>query len=222
MKFNHKEITGAIFDLDSTLLDSHDVWSRIDRDFLGKRGFPVPDDYVDQITPMGFGEAADYTIQRFSLQETKEEVMAEWNRMAHDAYAYDVQLRAGVKGLLQRMQEEGVRMAVATSNTEELFVPCLERNGIAHYFEAFTEVKEVLRGKGFPDIYLRSAEKIGCRPEQCVVFEDLIPAVKAAGSAKFYTVGVCEPAWGYPESEMRAVSDCYIHEIYEALALINT
>ena len=36
---------GAIFDLDGTLLDSMNVWRKIDIDFLGKRGFEVPDDY---------------------------------------------------------------------------------------------------------------------------------------------------------------------------------
>ena len=33
---------GAIFDLDGTLLDSMNVWRKIDVDFLGKRGFQVP------------------------------------------------------------------------------------------------------------------------------------------------------------------------------------
>ena len=37
---------GAIFDLDGTLLDSMGVWRKIDEDFLGKRGFIVPDDYL--------------------------------------------------------------------------------------------------------------------------------------------------------------------------------
>ena len=41
---------GAIFDLDGTLLDSMGVWRKIDEDFLGKRGFVVPDDYLVAIT----------------------------------------------------------------------------------------------------------------------------------------------------------------------------
>ena len=37
---------GAIFDLDGTLLDSMGVWDQVDVDFLAKRGFEVPDDYI--------------------------------------------------------------------------------------------------------------------------------------------------------------------------------
>ena len=44
---------GAMFDMDGTLLDSMWVWRQIDVDFLGRRGFEVPSDYLEMITPMG-------------------------------------------------------------------------------------------------------------------------------------------------------------------------
>ena len=58
---------GAIFDMDGTLLDSMWVWRQIDVDFLGRRGFEVPSDYLEMITPMGYYRAAEYTIERFGL-----------------------------------------------------------------------------------------------------------------------------------------------------------
>lgn len=64
-----KEFTGAIFDLDGTLLDSMWVWEQIDVDFLSRRGIDLPEDYLKKITPMGFEAAARYTIDRFGLQE---------------------------------------------------------------------------------------------------------------------------------------------------------
>ena len=78
------KIEGVIFDLDGTLLDSTWVWSQIDTDFLKKRGFEVPKDYSTAIMAMGFEEVAKYTIKRFLLQETKEDVMAEWDAMARE------------------------------------------------------------------------------------------------------------------------------------------
>ena len=35
--FEQKNIKGAIFDLDGTLVDSMGVWHRIDDEFLGRR-----------------------------------------------------------------------------------------------------------------------------------------------------------------------------------------
>ena len=65
---------GAIFDMDGTLLDSMWVWRQIDVDFLGRRGFEVPSDYLEMITPMGYYRAAEYTIERFGLNEKPAQV----------------------------------------------------------------------------------------------------------------------------------------------------
>lgn len=48
------DFEAAIFDLDGTLLDSMDVWRQIDIDFLGRRGFDVPADYIAAICSMSF------------------------------------------------------------------------------------------------------------------------------------------------------------------------
>ena len=88
-----KQYKGAIFDLDGTLLDSMWVWDDIDVAFLKKRGLEVPPDYQEAITPLGFLEAARYTIRRFGFPETPEELIQEWHQMAVDAYTYEVKRR---------------------------------------------------------------------------------------------------------------------------------
>ena len=77
-----KNIEGAVFDLDGTLLDSSWVWEKVDEKFLGDRGFQVPDDYVDEISPLGAERAAVYTIERFGLNEDKDDIVREWIEMA--------------------------------------------------------------------------------------------------------------------------------------------
>lgn len=215
------KLQGVIFDLDGTILDSTWVWSQIDIDFLGKHGFAVPEDYVDAITPMGFGDAAKYTIERFHLPSTPEEVMAEWNEMAMEAYSSKVELRPGTKEVLTWLQKEGIPAGVATSNNAALFEPCLRRNGVYEMFHSFTEISEVKRGKEFPDIYIKEAEKLGCEPVSCIVFEDILPALKSAGSGGFITVGVKEKAWRYLDEEFARSCDYQIEEIHDALALLN-
>lgn len=215
------KIKGVIFDLDGTILDSTWVWGQIDIDFLAKYGFDVPADYVEAIAAMGFGEAAKYTIERFQLKQSAEEVMKEWNDMAMEAYTNRVSLKEGTKELLQWLKQEGIVFGVATSNNDSLFAPCLKRNGVYEMFHSFTESSEVKRGKDFPDIYIKEAEKLGCRPEECVVFEDIIPALKAASSGGFITIGVREVARGYEEEEFAGACDYVITEISDALSLLK-
>lgn len=181
---------GVIFDLDGTLLDSMWVWDRVDIDFLGARGFDVPEDYQKAIAAMGFKETADYTIQRFGLNERAEDIIEEWNHMAERMYHCEVRVKPYVKETLEALKTRGIRIGVATASYASLFEECLRRNEVYEYFDAFTETKEVKRGKGFPDIYIKAAEKIGCRPEECVVFEDIHKGILAAKEVGFYTIGV--------------------------------
>ena len=67
-----------IFDLDGTVLDSMDLWNRVDIQFLSKRGFEVTDDYTEVVKSVNIDDAAVYTKERFSLPETPQEIMDEW------------------------------------------------------------------------------------------------------------------------------------------------
>jgi sugar-phosphatase len=49
---------------------------------------------------------------------------------------------------------------------------------------------DVARGKPAPDAYLMAAEKLGFKPEDCVVFEDAPAGVKAAVSAGMRVFGL--------------------------------
>ena len=215
------KIEGVIFDLDGTLLDSTWVWTKIDIDFLGKYGFEVPDDYSQSVSSMGFADVAAYTIERFGLKATKEEVMAEWDAMAHEAYAHEIRLKPGTEELLLWLKKKGIPAGIATSNRASLFEPCLRNNKVYELFHSFTETGDVDRGKEFPDVYIKEAEKLGADPEKCIVFEDIIPALRGARKGGFVTVGVREKKWEYEEEVFRASCDYVIEEIHDAISLLN-
>ncbi len=211
---------GAIFDLDGTLLDSMGVWEDIDRAFLGKRGIPVPPDYMDQVAALSFPAAAVYTIERFGLKESPEALMQEWSDMARDAYAHRVPLKAGAREYLSELKQRGVKLAVATASSEELFIPALKRGGVYDLFDAFTTLKEVARGKGFPDIYEKAAEKLGLEPSACAVFEDLAAGIAGAKAGGFFAVGVYDKHAASDQDTIIQMADAYLVSLEEASALV--
>ena len=66
----------------------------------------------------------------------------------------------------------------------------LRRNGFESFFEAVVCGADVLRGKPEPDIFLLAAERIGCAPEDCYVFEDGVNGSRAGIAAGCATVMV--------------------------------
>lgn len=214
---NYNNYKCAIFDLDGTLLHSTGIWKKIDIDFMGKRNIPVTPEFEKEIKLHNFETGAEYVVREFGLKETPQQVMEEWFGMAIDAYAYDITIKENVKEYLQFLKNMGYKLAVATASDEILFKPCLKRNGIYEMFDSFTQAKEVERGKNFPDIYYLAANKMGVKPEECIVFEDVLGAVRAAKSGGFFVVGVADVSSSDDEEQIKNDCDVFITDYNELM-----
>lgn len=212
-----KNIEGAVFDLDGTLLDSSWVWEKVDEKFLGDRGFQVPDDYVDEISPLGAERAAVYTIERFGLNEDKDDIVREWIEMAKKEYATEVVCKPYAKEFLEELHKLNIKMAVATSSDRELFMKTLEREGILKYFHKIVTVDEVERGKGYPDIYEEAARRIKVNPHKCLVFEDILAGVTGASLGEFNVVAVFDEKSKHNWEKIKSISKYSINDYKELL-----
>ena len=212
-----KNIEGAVFDLDGTLLDSSWVWEKVDEKFLGDRGFQVPDDYVDEISPLGAERAAVYTIERFGLNEDKDDIVREWIEMAKKEYATEVVCKPYAKEFLEELHKLNIKMAVATSSDRELFMKTLEREGILKYFQKIVIVDEVERGKGYPDIYEEAARRIKVNPHKCLVFEDILAGVTGASLGEFNVVAVFDEKSKHNWEKIKSISKYSINDYKELL-----
>ncbi|NEG70253.1 HAD family hydrolase [Bifidobacterium choloepi] len=172
----------AILDLDGTLLDSMGVWEQVDYEFLSRRGFVVPDDYMLTIAAMQFREIADYTIDRFGLRDSPEDLMREWSELAADSYAHDVPLKDGAYDYLCELKDSGAKLAVATTLSRDLREPALDNLGVRDLFDAVVDVDMAGAGKKEPAIYHLAADLLGVEAADCTVFEDILVAIESAKS----------------------------------------
>lgn len=208
MDFSYfKRFKGIIFDLDGTLIVSNHVWSNVDKEFLGKRGIEVPEDYFKVISSMNFGQAAEYSKKRFGLPESPEEISKEWFSMVENEYAHNIKLVKGADRFLKYLHDNKIKIALATASTESLYVPVLKNNGVYDYFDAFVSTEEVSRGKGFPDVYLLAAEKLGLTAGECAVFEDIADGIKGAKLGGFKAFACLNEHYRHEHDYLRANAD---------------
>lgn len=190
----------VIFDMDGTLACSMGVWRKIDIQFLDKRGIVMPEDYGAALRTMNYQEAAAYTISRFSLQETVPDVIREWHEMAVFEYGHTIGLKDGAKEFIEVLRKQGIKIALATVSSRELYEPFLRNKEIHQYFNVCVDTSQVQRGKGYPDIYLYAVQELSrssehpIAPSDCMVFEDVLQAIQAAHSGGFQTCGVYDPS----------------------------
>jgi HAD superfamily hydrolase (TIGR01509 family) len=206
----------CIFDLDGVLLDSMDVWERIDINFLAKRGLEAPPDFFDAVNPLSFPEAAAYTIRRFGLRDSVDELLAEWNSMAVYAYGHTVPLKPHAREYLEALRERGVKRGIATSLPAALYEPALRNHAIAALFDAVCSTHEVNCGKTEPDVFLLAAQRLHTAPEDCAVFEDVPQAIQSAKRAGMIVYGVYDESSKEHWPLIRRVADGVIRDFKDA------
>lgn len=214
-------IEAVIFDMDGTLVDSMWVWTKIDEEFLKRRNIECPKNLKTEIQNFTLNETALYFKTTFGLPESPEEICAEWAEMALEEYKTNIKLKKGAKEFIKLLKAKGIKIGLATSNSKLLLEIALKSNDIYQYFDEITTSCEVTKGKGHPDIYLLSAKKLGISPKNCLVFEDILPAVKGAKAAGMTVVGVEDHYSEFEKNDIISLSDYYISEystLYEEIA----
>lgn len=209
----YMKFKGAIFDLDGTILDSSKVWKKVDSDFFKMHGMDVPSDYLENISAMNIFDIAKYTINRFNFNYTINELVDLWNSMAKKEYEENIVIKPYVKEYLLKLKSNGLKLGIATALDDFLFIPCLKRNGIYDLFDDHRSLSTMKNGKDSPDIYLDVCKKLGVKPNECMVFEDIYKACKSAKSANFYVVGVND----YDNYHIQEYTDKYIYSFKELL-----
>ena len=210
-------IKGAIFDLDGTLVDSMSVWGQIDIDYLTKRNLDIPCNLHNEIAHMSFTKVAEYFKDRFKIEDSIEDILTEWHQMAFDYYSNRIQLKPGAKEFLLKLKSQNIKIGLATSNSKPLLEACLKNNDIYDYFDSITITDEVNNGKDHPDVYLLAAKRLNINPKECIVFEDLLPAIKGAKSAEMKTVAVHDESCSTSKEEFLKYADKYIDSFLELL-----
>ncbi|HHE37385.1 MAG TPA: HAD family phosphatase [Candidatus Cloacimonetes bacterium] len=201
----------VIFDLDGTLIDSMGIWTQVDVEFLQRRNISVPDDlFKDMKEGNSFIEVAEYFIRKFDLPDSPREIMDEWTEMVAEHYRKDVKLKHGAKEFLDFLKQNKIKMGIGTSNNEYLTRIVLEANGISEYFESIVIGKEEIKGKPFPDIFLKAAAELDVEPNDCLVIEDVLVGVQAAKNAGMTVYAIYDEFSEPDKNEIKRIADRYV------------
>ncbi|WP_252243431.1 HAD family phosphatase [Clostridium sp. ZBS14] len=210
-------IKAAIFDLDGTLVDSMIIWQKIDIDYLKERGHELPKDLKNDIIHLSFKQTATYFKNRFNIEDSVETILNHWHDMAFKYYSTNVKLKDGVKEFLDKLKSNNIKIGLATSNSNELLEVCLKANNIYDYFDSITTTGETEKGKDSPDVYLLAAKRLDTTPDKCVVFEDILPAIKSAKVAGMKVIAVKDEFSIDSKEDIINASDKYITSFFELI-----
>lgn len=210
-----KQIKGAIFDLDGTIIDSMPMWYSLYGNYLSSAKIEPTAELLDFLRHASIPMAAKRFAQEFNMGTAKD-IEIELYRHIADYYENRATIRPNVDRLIRKLHKQGVKMCVATATESGHAKNALRHTGLLEYFYDVLSCKDLGIEKNKPDIYFAALERLGAEQSEVVVFEDALHAVETAKSAGFYVSAIYEQTVE-DHARVEELADRYIYDYNELL-----
>jgi HAD superfamily hydrolase (TIGR01509 family) len=206
-------LRALIFDMDGLLFDTERLalasWSEAGRSL----GFDLPEAIVRGTIGLDHVLTRAYYDRLYEGRFPYDQIEEQHRKLFRSRIASQgVPVKPGVHEILEEAHRLGLRVALGTSSRAVYAHAMLWLSGIVDRFHALVTRDLVGAGKPAPDIFQKAAGLLECEPGDCLVFEDSINGIRAAGAAGMRVIMV--PDLIEPTPELRA--QCF--GVYPTLA----
>jgi len=184
---------GYIFDCDGTLADSMVVHHRAWLAALAAHGATFDFDW--ELFTSRAGMSVPNTVRELNSQfglSLDPDGVTRSQRDEYQRFLPTVQPIIEVVELARQVASSSP-VSVASGGERDIIERTLELLDLRQTFPIVVTAQDVTHGKPAPDMFLLAAERMGVRPEDCVVFEDAVLGLEAAKRAGMASVLVRSP-----------------------------
>lgn len=185
----------VVFDMDGLLVDTEQIWGRIQTAVLDEIGVDVrPLLGGGLITGMRADEAVGVFRDLLGFAGPSDREIAD--RIVAgvvEAIPREARILPGALEALDFCEQSGLAVALASGSVEPVIDAVLARFGWRERFAVVVSASAVEMGKPHPAVLLLTAAQLGVDPVRCVVTEDALNGCVAAKAARMRVIAVPEP-----------------------------
>ena len=189
------KLQGVIFDIDGTLIDSNDAHAHAWVQALAENGFEVEFGRIRKLIGMG-GDKLLPEVTGLHKDEPKGKQITERRAQIFKQY-YLPMLRPfpRTKELLSRMQNDGLKLVIATSAQPEELTGMLKVARIEGFFQAAAQAEDAPKSKPDPDVVQAALRKSGLHSDEVIMLGDTPYDVEGATRAGVKIIAVRSGGW---------------------------
>lgn len=143
--------------------------------------------------------------------EDRRRIAGEKEAAYRDIFLPELKLLDGLEVFLRAAHAIGIPMGIGTAAPRENVDFVLDNLGLRPLFQSVFDAKMVTKGKPDPEVFLKVAEQLALKPENCLVFEDSPTGVEAsrrAGMAAVIVATTHKPEeFAHFDNVVRIISD---------------
>ena len=182
--------------------------------------FRSPDDFFLKITGASRADVKDYEdsipglAEVLPLIQKKRFDLTFWGSVHTDCLN-----KKGLIPLFQYLEEKKIRIAVCSSSNSEYVTTLIHTVSAPLHVDVMVTGEMVEHSKPDPEVFLKAAEQLNIKPEECLVLEDSKQGIIAAWRAGMHSCFIYDTI--RPDAEMKQAIEFQEPSMNEVIELLE-
>ncbi len=206
-------IKAVLFDMDGLMFDTERLYMETWYPSAKKYGYDVNEEQLISLlgktAELGREICEGYFGKDFPFYEIRKTRLALSDAVIREK---GIKIKPGLLPLLDYLDRQGIKKAVATSSEKVTADFYLKTAGLTDRFDAVVSGDDVKKSKPDPEIFLIAAKKVGVEPENCLVLEDSFSGIRAAHAGGMHPVMV--PDILQPTDEIKTLCEAVMTSLW--------
>ncbi|MCU4165794.1 beta-phosphoglucomutase [Carboxylicivirga caseinilyticus] len=187
------KIKACLFDLDGVIVDTAKYHYIAWRELAKELGFDFTEEDNERLKGVSRMTSLEILLEIGGVTLSEEEKIRFADKKNENYRTFILKMQPdeilpGAKSFLEELKTKGIKIALGSASKNAMTI--LDRLELTYLFEAIIDGTKVSQAKPDPEVFLKGAEELNVKPEECVVFEDAEAGVEAAKAGKMKCVGI--------------------------------
>ena len=175
-------IKAVIFDMDGVLIDAKDWHYEALNKALGLFGYEIS--RYEHLTSYD-GLPTKTKLKRLTMEKGLPEYLHSFINEMKQQYTMNMihtycRPRFNHEYALSRLKAEDYKLAVGSNSIRNTIDVMMEKANLQQYLDFTLSNQDVSQPKPNPEIYLKAIQRLGLKPEECLIVEDNENGIRAA------------------------------------------